>query len=557
MFNNKKIDELKKVNTDLIEKTHSLNAKNVEIQNSLNRLTSYFTVFTGENTINELGIPKEIVIDYESLRTRSWEFLLKNHLAGLIVQKRVDWQIGAGLLFNSKPSLKPFLDYYGNEDQAVEAQTKFIRDCEYLFRNYSKTTLVDYSKEKNLHELTRHADYNASGDGDVLLVMRVKKGLPTLQVISGQCVINPALTKEIPKGNSILEGVEYDNTGKVVAYHVQIETNVSNGVITPNAKPVSFETERVKAYFSGTDIRSAWLYKQSDLQKAGETRAMPLISHIFETLKHVNDYLIANSKHAQLMAQLVFALEKDQNSNGERVFDAPGLNSLNMGTAAEEDVNTNIDVEAKAAANSAELKLNGNGIVLDLPKGVKSSILNPNSQLNQAGYLESVMQTLSAAVKQPYEVLVSSYNSNYTASMGARSDFQYILDIGTELIPANQLNRKVFDMFVYLKVLDGSIDCPPLAKAYSEKDTITIQAITNSTFEGTKLKPIDPLKFIKSLREQMPASIRDLVPLNSNENLINAASGSDYESIITQVKNEARMLNDELAPEEEETETEA
>jgi hypothetical protein len=223
-----------------------------------------------------------------------------------------------------------------------------------------------------------------------------------------------------------------------------------------------------------------------------------------------------------------------------------------MGTAAEEDINTNIDLEAKAAANSAELKLNGNGVVLDLPKGVKSSMLNPNSQINQAGYLESVMQTLSAAVKQPYEVLVSSYNSNYTASMGARSDFQYILDIGTELIPANQLNRKVFEMFVYLKVLDGSIDCPPLAKAYSENDKITIQAITNSTFEGTKLKPIDPLKFIKSLREQMPASIRDLVPLNSNENLINAASGSDYESIITQVKNEARLLNDELAPAQEE-----
>jgi len=379
--------------------------------------------------------------------------------------------------------------------------------------------------------------------------MRVKNKLPTIQIVSGQCVTNPVITQEIPESNSVCEGVEFDSTGKVVAFHVQTDTNTSNGVYTPNPAGVEFGTKRIKAYFPGTNIRSAWLYKQSDLQKAGETRAMPLLSHVFETLKHVNDYLIANSKHAQLMAQLVFALEKDQSSNGERVFDAPGLNSLNMGTAAETSVNTNIDAEAAAAANSAELKLNGNGITLDLPKGVKAKMLNANSQANQDQYLKSVMQTLSASVNIPYEVLVSSYNSNYTASMGARSDFQYILDVATELIPANQLNRKVFDMFVYLKVLEGTIKCPPLSKAYSENDEITIKAITNSTFEGTKLKPIDPLKFIKSLREQMPASIRDLVPLNSNENLINAASGSDYESIITQVKNEARLLKDELGPE--------
>lgn len=550
IFNSKKIEDLKKVNTDLIEKTHALKAENAEMQNSIAGISSMFQVFTGENTINELGIPKEIIIDYESLRTRSWEFLLKNHLAGLIVQKRVDWQIGTGLLFNSKPYLKPFLDYYRDEDQALETQTKFIRDCEYLFRNFSSTKLLDYSNEKNLHELTRHADYNASGDGDVLLIMRIKKGLPTIQVISGQCVVNPVITEEIPEDNSVCEGVEFDETGKIVAYHVWVDTDISNGVYTPNPSRVDFGTERIEAYFPNTDLRSSWLYKQSDLQKAGETRAMPLLAHVFETLKHVNDYLVANSKNAQLMAQLVFALEKDQNSSGERVFDAPGLNSLNM-SAPEAAASTATDAQVAATANAAELKLNGNGIALDLPKGVTAKMLNPQSQSDQADFIKSTMQTLSAAVKQPYEVLVSSYNSNYTASMGARADFQHILDIGTEMIPANQLNRKVFDMFVYLKVLDGSIECPPLLQAYNNNDTITIQAITNSSFEGTKLKPIDPLKFIKSLREQIPSKYRDLIPLNTNENLVNAASGSDFESVITQVKNEVKQLTDELAPEKE------
>jgi len=183
-----------------------------------------------------------------------------------------------------------------------------------------------------------------------------------------------------------------------------------------------------------------------------------------------------------------------------------------------------------------------------LPKGVKAKMLNATSQSDQAEYLKSTMQTLSAAVNQPYEVLISSYNSNYTASMGARSDFQFILDISTELIPANQLYKKVYDMFIYLQILSGAINCPPLLKAYNSEDIITIQALTNSSFEGTKLKPIDPLKFIKSLREQIPAKYRDSIPLNTLENLVNSASNSDYESVLTQVNNEIDQLPEDLKP---------
>ena len=552
MFGKKTIEKISSVNQDLQEKTHKLSSENAELTNLLGRYAINYQLFTGENTINELGVPKEIIIDYEQLRVRSWEFLLKNHLAGLMVQKRVNWQIGSGLLFNSRPFEKPFIDYYGSEEIGKEKQRKFIQDTEYLFRNFAKTLLSDYSGEKNLHEIARNTDFNACGDGDVLLLMRIKNGFPNIQVISGQCVTNPILTNdEVQKGNSVNEGVEFNDKNEVVAYHILIQTDISNGVFTPEPKNLDFGTKRISAFFPGTKIRSAWLYKQSDLQKQGETRSMPLISHIFETLKHVNDYLIANSKNAQLLSQMVFAYEKDQNSTVEKVFNDNSLSSLNMG-APLESAECATDAEVAMSANAAEFKLNGNGIVMDLPKGVKAKILNPNSQSDQGDYLKSTMQTLSAAIGQPYEVLISSYNSNYTASMGARSDFQFVLDVLTELIPANQLYKKVFDMFIYLQVLKGGIDCPPLLKAYNDDDIITIQAITNSSFEGTKLKPIDPLKFIKSLKEQVPEKYRELIPYNTFENIINAVSGGDYEGVLTQVANEASQIPKDLEPEKDE-----
>jgi capsid protein len=538
--------ELTKISADLVQKTKKLESENKELSNSLTRLSTLYQVFTGENTINELGIPKEIVIDYQRLRIRSWEFLLKNHLAGLMTQKRVNWQIGSGLLFNAKPAEKPFKDFYGDKPLATEMQHKFIQDCEYLFRNFAKTNLVDYAKDKDLHGIARFTDFNACGDGDVLLIMRVKNGLPTIQVISGQCIVNPA-TAKIPDGNSICEGVETNAQGEVVAYHVLTDTNTSNGVITMPITSVPFGTERVSAYFPGTNIRSAWLYKQSDLHKSGETRAMPLFSQLFEMIKHVNDYLIANSKHAQLLAQHVMVYEKDQNSTGERVFNEPGFTSLGMDVQQEDSTATDEDVAA--AANAAEYKLKGNGIVIDAPKGVKAKVINSTSQSDQAEYLRSTMQSITAAIGQPYEVTVSSYNSNYTASMGARSDFQYILDVMTELIPANQLYRKVWDMFIYLQVLQGGIVCPPLLKAYTSNDVITIQAITNCSFEGTKLKPIDPVKFIKALRAQIPVKYREMIPLNTMENLVNSVSGSDYESVLTQTLNEINRIPKEMKPE--------
>ncbi|MDX5586092.1 MAG: phage portal protein [Aureibaculum sp.] len=557
MFGNKKLSEkvsvLEDINKDLQQKTGELSTENHKMNSILGSFMGYnYEGFSGETTFNELGAPKEIIIMYESLRVRSWEFLLKNHIASLIVSKRVNWLIGSGLLFNAKPYEQPFKEYYG-EVEGKKKQQEFIRKIEYQYRNFANTIKSDYEKSKTLHEMSRHADYNACGDGDILMIQRVENGFPTLQAISGQCVVDPSLTDEnIPKGNSVCEGVEKNKNGEVVAYHVLIETNISNGVFIPNPDTqLDYGTKRIEVYFKNNkNIKQAWLYRSSDLQKLGETRAMPLISHLFETLKHVNDYLIANSKNAQLLSQLVYFLEKDQNSTGEKLFGSNSINVGGMGDSAPVDKVAS-DSDVALSANKIERRLDGNGIALDLPKGVTAKLLNPTAQSDQAEYLNSTLRTIFAEAGTPYEVMLSSYDSNYSASMGARSDYQYNLDVLTEIIPSNQLYKINYKLFLYLQVLKGEIDCPPLLKAYDNNDAITIEAITNSKFEGTKLKPIDPVKFINSLRAQLPEKIRELVPLNTTENLVNAASGGDYESVLNQIINEMALIPKDLEPEKE------
>lgn len=544
-----KIDKLSTLNTDLQQKTAKLDSENTKMASIFNQFMGYqYEFFTGENTFDELGIPKEIVIVYESLRVRSWEFLLKNHLASLIVTKRVNWQIGSGLLFNAKPAEQPFIKFYG-EKEGKKRHSQFIKDAEYIYRNYANTIYVDYELQKNLHELARHVDYNASGDGDVLLIQRLRDGYPNLQVISGQCVVNPSsMDDEILKGHTICEGVEKNKQGEIVAYHVLVDTDISNGVYTPNpSDETKIGTKRISVYFKGTKIKKAWLYKASDLQKAGETRSMPLLSQVFESLQHVNDYLIANSKHAQLAAQMAIFYEKDQNSTGEKVL---GGNTLNVGGMGSTPVETDITAELQTCVNKTEYKLQGNGFVQDLPKGVQAKILNPNSQSDQSEYLSSALRTISAQFGQPYEVLISTYNSNYTASMGSRSDFQHILDVLTKIITGNQLYKPNYELFLYASVLLGRIDCPPLEQAYKENDIISIAALTNCSFEGTKLKPIDPLKFIKSLREMIPEKYRQHIPLSALEKIVDSASGGDYENVITQFGNEIGILPKEFIREE-------
>jgi capsid protein len=546
IFNSKKVEKLNTANKELQSKTSELESQNRKIASYMTSMLSGMQYYTGENTTGELGTPNELIIEYETIRVRSWEFIIKNHMASLIINKRVNWTIGNGLLFNLKPELQPFIDFYGNEEIAKQKREEFVNEVEYKFRNFAKTTLADYSGKKNLHELARLIDYNACGDGDVLNLMRVKDSLPNVQVITGQAVIDPFIIdtddngNEPKKGNYIVDGVEFNEKGEIEAYHVQ--TYLINNSITKHAVIIDTDilkdnigTKRIKAKFPGTDINAAWLYMSSDLQKIGETRALPLLSAVFETLKHLNNFLIANAKNAELLSQIAVVLQRTNKASSEPVFSSSALDSVN-GTASVDDCTT--DTEVQESANKNTMKLEGNGLFMDLPKEVEAKILNPQAQSNQDEFLRSTFQTLAAAVDIPFETLISAYNSNYTASMGSRSDFQHNLDVKTEVIPANQFYRKMADMFIYLQVLSGKINCPPLLKAYTQNDGIAIRAITNSTFEGTKLKPIDPLKFIKSIREQLPESVRESIPLDTIENLINKNSGNDLEATFAQVDSE-------------------
>jgi capsid protein len=536
-----KVNELSKVNTELLEKTSALNESNHKMNAIIAGSLFGYETLTGETNIGDLPEVQEFVIWYEKFRLRSWSYIYKNHLANLIVTKRVNWLIGSGLLFNSRPSDTPFLEYYGDDKGKIEHRN-FIQKLEYQFRNYISSKEIDYARNNNLHGIARFVDFNACGDGDMFLLMRIKNGYPNIQAISGQCIINPMLPGvELKTGHTLNEGVESNSKGEVVGYHVLVNKGTSNTEIKQIGEGYQYETEFVPVYFSGTNIKQAWLYRASDLQKSGETRSMPLLSYMFETLQHLNDYIIANAKNAQLKAQIVMAFEKNADSTGEKV-----LGSSNISVAGITDNTTIENIDSSALASATEKKLAGNGIVIDSPKGVTVKQVNDKSQSDQGDYVKSTLTTLLAGTIFPLEVTLGTYNSNYTASMGARSDAQYNLDITTEIIPSNQLYKMVLEMFLYLQILKGEIICPPLKKAYEQNDIITIQAITNSTFEGTKLKPIDPVKFIKSLREQLPEKIRNLVPLNTIENLVNAASGGDFESVNNQVVNEMELLSSEF-----------
>lgn len=540
----KKVSKLEKVNEDLINRTAILTADNQKMNSLFTSAINYgLEAFTGETNKGDLPEINDLIIYYDDLRMRSWQFILKNHIAKLMVTKRVDWMIGSGLLFNSKPSDKPFIEMFG-EKKGKEKYNEFVSSVEYQYRNLIKTKIVDYSNECNLHEIARKIDYNAQGDGDVFLLMRVKNGYPNIQSISGQSITDP-FNYDIPRGHTVNNGVEKNKNDKVVAYHILIDHDQSNGTYGPITENIEYGTKRIPVNFPGTNFKQAWLYSASDLRKLGETRGMPTLSDKFESLQHVNDYIIANAKNAQLRAQLVVAFEKDGNSDGTKMFEDSSLDNLNM-AAPTTTTNVATDLEVQANAVKATQLMQGNGIVVDGGRGVKTKVINDTSQSDQKEYLDSTLRTIFASDGHPYEVMLSSYDSNYSASMGARSDYQHNLDVITEIIPSAQLYKMHYNMFLYLQIQKGDIICEPLRKAYIDNDIIAIQALGNSTFEGTKLKPIDPLKFIKALRAQLPENVREKVALNTIDNLVNMASNGDFQGITKQIASEIALLPEEF-----------
>jgi len=370
-------------------------------ENSFSRILN--TVFNGEKTPGELGAARNYIADYQTLRTRSWQSYWESEIAQFVVNKYCVWVVGTGLKLQSRPEQTVLIQ------EGINFKDKgFTKAVESRFSIWSNSRLSSYSGMETLSQLAYEAHKNAIVGGDCLVVLRVENKNLSVQLIDADHIVTPIYKNAAAEGNRIVYGVELNERGSHVAYHVLNDKGT---------------TERIERVGSKSGNTMAFLVYGSRF-RLDSVRGIPLVSTVLETLKKLDRYKEATVGSAEERAKIVLVQENGINSTGENVLlgKIAEAKSQGFGTAPESYPSDNPTKIASTTQKS----------VVNMPNGSTLKALESKNELYFKDFYTTNIQIVCAALGIPAEVAMDGYNGNYSASRAAIKSWDYSMKTARE-----------------------------------------------------------------------------------------------------------------------------
>lgn len=330
-----------------------------------------------------------VLADLATLRDRSRDLVRNYALACGAINTPVTNVVGTGL----KPHASIDREALNLTDEQADT---WEREAEREFRLWADSQDCDISRTLNfagIQELVFRSCLE-SGDVFVSLPQKPRPGSPfktRLQVIEGDRVCNADNKADT---ETLVAGVEKDADGAPVAYHVMKQ---HPGNLLRGAKR---DWERLPAFGDKTGRRTViHLYR---MLRPGQTRGVPYLAPVIETLKQLSRYTEAEIMAAVVSGMLTVFVTSDSGQGALTGMGAAGQ----VGTQA-----------TTAASTGLEL---GNGAVLGLLPGEKIETVDPNRP-NTAydPFMLSLLRWVGVALELPFEILVKHFTASYSAARAA------------------------------------------------------------------------------------------------------------------------------------------
>ena len=231
-----------------------------------------YSYLDGDKFFDGFGYTQIQLVDYWSLRQRSTQLFNENLYARGIIRRLINNEINTGLTLESTPEES----ILGMEEDSLG---DWSEDIETRFSLWARSHRVcDYMQQNTFYSIQKEARIEALISGDCLVVLRQtnKTRLPSIQLISGNKVQTPLgdSGKPLDNGNRIRWGVELDDAGRHVAYHVVDDKGKSS---------------RIPAYGQQSGRRVAWLVYGTE-KRLEDTRGQPLLTQVLQSLKEIDRY---------------------------------------------------------------------------------------------------------------------------------------------------------------------------------------------------------------------------------------------------------------------------
>jgi lambda family phage portal protein len=445
---------------------------------------------------------EDIQWNLQLLRERSRDLTMGVPLAtGAIKTYRTN-VVGSGL------TAKPIIDgeALGITEAAAEALEKQIAR---EFSLWAEATECDAERLSSFYELQQLAFSNWLMSGDVFAVLKFKqrRGWPyelCVQLVEADRVCTPHNVFDVSTDDKIVGGVEVDEDGEVVAYHI-----AKNHPLSWTAGQNSWTRVAVTGEKTG---RRNILHVMTR-ERIGQRRGAPLLAPVIESLKQLGRYTDAELVAAVVNGLLTVFIEREQDS-AERPIGELG-----------EPEEALVDGGDK---NSIEL---GPGTVFDLAPGEKANAVNPGRPNgNFEGFVAAVARQIGAALELPYEILVKQFSSNYSASRAALLEAWKAFSEWRDWM-VEKFCQPIYEEWLAEAVAKGRIHAPGFFQ-----DTGLRKAYCKAEWYGPTQGQLDPVKEVEA------AQMRVEYGFSTKTKEAMELTGTDFRDNMKTAKREKNMM---------------
>lgn len=467
--------------------------------------------FTGEKTPGELGIVKDYIPDFPALAARSWQAYTTSEIAQLIIHNYLLWTIGNGLKLKSEPN-KKIIEQFG---QKFDSKA-FINYTESNFNLFVNSKWSTTKRNQTFHQLAYEAKRHAIIGGDCLVVFDFgrtsqKNKCVSARIIDGWYIMSPMTNDNPDNGNKVLNGVEIDEVGQIVAYWIMTEMAVVTRI------PVYTPTGSVQAIMvKGLEYRDDYY------------RGMPLLSVVLEKIQKLDRYSEATVASAEERAKLPWFIKHDQYSTGEDPL--KGKVKAMLGADNGNNLITNQLLEqtaSKIAYQSAKK-------VYNLPVGADFQSIDNKNDLVYKDFYSINIDILCATIGIPPEVALSKYTTSFSSSRAANKNWEHKINFDREQLEI-ALYQPFYNYWLEIEILKSNIKLNGYLEAKAKDNFILIEAYQSGRFVGSKMPFIDPVKEVQAARLLLGDQT---TPLSSFEAVTENLNEGDWDTVIEQTSEE-------------------
>lgn len=452
----------------------------------------------------EGSVDEDVHDNLDTLRSRSRDLYMGAPVATAAVKRYRTNVIGSGL------SPKPVIDgeLVGlSEEETDRLEKRIGRE----FALWADSPDCDARRMSSFYELQQVAFLNWLMSGDVFAVLQSKERGTTpyttcVQLVEADRVCTPWDKAGEEQTRRIVQGVEVDGDGEVVAYHIC------------KRHPLSCrggeraEWTRVPAYGAETGRRN--VLHLLNVERVEARRGVPILAPVIEALKQLGRYTDAEMTAAVVNAYFTVFVEKQEES-----AEAPPLGQQDFPAEAAVD-----------EGNPRTIEL-GAGTVVDLEPGEHANTAAPGRPNgNFDGFVTAICKQIGAALELPYEVLMQQFTSSYSASRAALMEAWKAFEQWRDWM-VEKFCQPIYEEWLSEAVALGRVNAPGFWS-----DPLRRKAYCSAQWYGPTQGQLDPVKEVKA------AEMRIRYGLSNRAKEAMELTGTDFRDNIRTAKRETALM---------------